>query len=147
MRYALALVALLCALLPSASIAKASQSRVLLDATILVVPGYPVEMCMMVEPGTMAVTSRLVHREGTTTADGRPLEGGFPIDIDVYPYRGRSDMPSIRTTATQAEALAITPILGGLYCLALRNGAYVAPDQNPNFSGQFVALRITVGSA
>jgi hypothetical protein len=144
MRHALtALVVLLLSVTP----ARAAEGRVVLDATLLVIPGEVYRMCMDLPPGTVAATTRLVHVEGATDRNGRPQLSDFPIDVELSAYRGQEDTPGVHTTATDAEAVAITPIPGGLYCLSLMNRATIPPGETGIWQSQRLALKLTLESS
>jgi hypothetical protein len=137
------LLVLLCVFVLSASPVQAQTDRVLLDVTTNVLPGYPIDMCIRLDAGTVALTTRLVKAEGATMPDGRPRVSEFPVDVGLYAYRGLSDAPGIATTATLAEAVSITPVEGGVYCLSVANRAVPPAGANPNFWGQWVAVKLT----
>jgi hypothetical protein len=126
----------------TATAARAADSRVTLDAELLVWPTDPIRLCMHLPPGTVAVTTRLTP--GPFAQREVPELGWHPIDVSLSAYRGRSDTPGVMTTATAAEALAVTPIPGGVYCLDLVNGrSGMPPGANPSFWAQWVAVKIT----
>jgi hypothetical protein len=143
MRHALVAISVLLLAAGTVRPARAGEGYTILDATLIMVPGSPINMCLRLEPGTVAVTTRLIPSEDATMPDGRPRLGEFPVDVAVYAYRGRSDTPGIATTATTAEAVSISPIPGGPYCIAIANQVKPPPGQNPNFWGQIVAIKIT----
>jgi len=137
------LLVLLCVFMLSATPAQAQGDRVLFDVTTIVLPDSPINICIRLDGGTAALTTRLVKAEGATMPDGRPRVSEFPVDVGLYAYRGRSDAPGLSTTATLAEAVSITPVEAGVYCLYVVNRAAPPAGANPNFWGQWVAVKLT----
>jgi hypothetical protein len=116
--------------------ANARENRVLLDATIWVMPSEVYRVCLDVPTGTLGATARLMQEDGQAATEA--------VDVRIARYLSRADAPDITLIASTLEAARVAPVIGGLHCVMLNHRLSSQPGAPLPSRPQLVALRITV---
>ena len=114
----------------------ARESRVLLDATVWVVPDEVYRVCLDVPSGTLAATAQLVPGDGQAATEA--------VDVRIARYLGRADAPDITLVASARGAATVAPVISGLHCLMLNHRIPSWPGAPPPSHSQLVAVRIAL---